>query len=189
MNINYKQIIPRVYHEASYERDVLEGIKEITREQIGNRKGLYIYGGTGVGKTHVACALAKKFIESGLDVLFYNTGDFLEKIREEFGQGNYEDDYEGLFRETMNFKGILIFDDIGSEKTSDWVAERLYLIINKKWEDMIPMIFTSNCDLEILSARLGDRVASRIRGMTALVRLDGEDKRLNMNIQKNETSQ
>jgi DNA replication protein DnaC len=77
----------------------------------------------------------------------------------------------------MNFKGIIVFDDIGAEKVSDWTRERLYLIINKKYEDMIPMIFTSNCDLEILSARLGDRISSRIMGMTELIKVDGEDMR------------
>lgn len=182
MNKNYQNIIPKVFHTVNYETDVSEKLKEMAREQISKRReGLYFYGSTGVGKTHIVCALAKKLLETGFDVLFYNTGDFLERIREEFNKSSsYDEDYQGIFRETMNFPGILIFDDIGSEKVSDWVIERLYLIINKKYEDMIPMIFTSNCDLEILSARLGDRIASRIFGMTKLVKLDGADKRLTM---------
>jgi DNA replication protein DnaC len=182
MNKNYQNIIPKAYYNVNYEKDVNEETKKIIKEQISVlKKGLYFQGGVGVGKTHLACALAKKLLESGIEVRFYNTGDFLEKIREEFNRGiNYEDGYEGIFRETMNFNGILILDVIGSEKITDWVLERLYLIINKKYEDVIPVIFTSNCDLEILSARLGDRIASRIFGMTEIINLDGQDKR-NMN--------
>ena len=185
---NYKQIIPKKYHNVSYEKDVVDGIKSIVTSQISERAGLYLYGGAGVGKTHIACAIATKILDSGIDVVFYNTGDFLEKLREEFSSGTKDDDdYRGLFRETMDFEGVIIFDDIGSEKVSEWAIERLYLIINKKWEDVMPIIFTSNVDMEILSARLGDRIASRVKGMCEIIHLEGQDKRINMNIKNNET--
>lgn len=184
---NYKNIIPKRYHNVSYETDISENIKEILKKQIRAGNGIYFYGEPGVGKTYTVCAIAKGILKNGIDVMFLNTGDFLEKIRNEFDRkGSYDegDDYiPGIFEEVMNFKGIIIFDDIGAEKTSDWVRERLYLIINKKYEDMIPMIFTSNCDLEILSARLGDRITSRIRGMTCIIRKNGEDRRLSSNTQ------
>ena len=181
MILDYKKIIPKRYHEVSYEDDVKSEIKNTFVEQIKARKGFYIYGEAGVGKTYLACALIKKILEEGFKVRFFNTGDFLEQLREEFEKGfgdNYE--YLGLFRETMNFKGILVFDDIGAEKISDWARERLYLIINKRYEDMTPTIFTSNCDMEILSARLGDRVTSRLFQMTEIIKLNGSDKRLTM---------
>jgi len=187
MKLDYKKIIPPRYHDVSYETSVSEGLKKDFLDQFRNRNGLYLYGEPGVGKTHIACALAKYLLDQGFEVRFYNTGDFLEKLREEFDGGfeteqeeGFDDEpYLGLFRETMNFKGVLIFDDIGAEKASDWVRERLYLIINNKYENMIPMIFTSNCDKEILSARLTDRVTSRIMGMTKNMRITGQDRRVN----------
>lgn len=187
----YKKIIPKKYHNVSYETDVSVPVKNELIKQIQKEEGLYLWGESGVGKTHIACALAKNILEKGFNVRFFNTGDFLEQLREEFDKG-FDDEYEylGLFRETMNFRGVLILDDIGAEKATDWVKERLYLIINKRYEDMLPTIFTSNFDLEILSARLGDRIASRIGGMTSRIRIPGQDKRLsqNMNMQNNETN-
>ena len=180
MASDFTKVLPLRYQSVSYETDVPEEVKQTFAEQIRNRNGMYIYGEAGVGKTHLACALAKYLLESGIDVMFYNTGDFLEKLREEFQKTNGEEDYFfSLFRETMDFKGVLVFDDIGAEKISDWARERIYLIINKKYEDMVPIIFTSNVDLEIISARMGDRVASRIKVMTKEVKQGGKDRRLN----------
>ena len=174
MEKDYKKIIPIRFHNASYE-DIPEEFKEKITKQIRDRNGVYFFGESGVGKTHMVCGLIKNFLKNGIDVMFLNTGDFLEKLREEFNKPN--DEEESLFRTIMDFKGVLVFDDIGAEKASDWTRERLYLIINKKYEDMIPMIFTSNCDMEILSARMGDRISSRIMGMTDIIKVDGDDLR------------
>ena len=180
MQLDFTKIIPLRYHDVSYD-DVLEETKKEFTEQIRKRNGVYIYGEAGVGKTHLACAFAKHLLESGIEVMFYNSGDFLEKLREEFQKTDTEDDYFfSLFREVMDFKGVLVFDDLGAEKMSDWARERLYLIINKKYEDLVPIIFTSNVDLEIISARLGDRVASRIKQMAKEMHQTGEDKRLKL---------
>lgn len=179
MQQDYKKIIPLRFQNASYEDDVSPKIKETTIKQIRTRSGLYIWGLPGTGKTHLVCALIKNIVKEGFEVKFYNTGDFLEKLRGEFSDGfSHEDGYPGLFREIMDFKGILVFDDIGAEKITDWARERLYLVINKKYEDMVPVFFTSNCDMEILSARLGDRLASRIRGMVYIFEKTGPDRRL-----------
>lgn len=171
---DYKKIIPPRFHNVSYEADVSDRMKEVFTKQIKSGNGVYLYGGPGVGKTHVVCAIAKNILENGIDVWFLNTSEFLEKLRQEFNS----DDFQDLFKEVMDFKGVLILDDIGAEKASEWTRERLYLVINKKYEEMQPVIFTSNCDLEILSARLGDRITSRIIGMTEVLEKRGEDKRL-----------
>lgn len=175
---DYKNVIPAKYHNVSYETDVSETIKQESIKQIRNREGLYIWGEPGCGKTHVACAIAKNLLKNGIDVLFYNTGDLLEKIREGYNKVFEDPEELGLFREVMEFKGVLILDDIASERDNEWAKERLYLIINKRWDDMLPTIFTSNCDMEILSARIGDRITSRIAGMTTRVLIPGSDKRL-----------
>jgi len=171
-----ENILPRRFKEASYENDVPDGIKKMTIDQIKKRDGLYIWGLSGVGKTHIVCAIANFLMEDGYEVLFYNTGDLLEKIREDYKAE--ENNREDIFRTLMDFKGILILDDIGASKTTEWVVERLYLILNRKYEDMIPIIFTSNCDLKSLSEQVGERVTSRIAGMTAKIEIDGDDKRI-----------
>lgn len=179
MKYDYTKILPLRFQNVSYENDVPEAIKQESKNQMQKRDGLYLWGLPGSGKTHVACAIAKNILNFGLEVRLFNTSDFLEKLRDEFdSKSQVDEDSNGLFRDTMDFKGILVFDDIGAENATEWVRERLYMIINKKYEDMIPIIFTSNCDLEILSARLGDRITSRIAGMTSLIHVTGSDRRL-----------
>ena len=178
MKKNYKQVIPARFQDVSYKDDVLDSIKELSVKQIREGNGLYIYGGPGVGKTHTICAIAKNVILNGIDIRFFNTSNLLEKLREEFNKPiDADQDSVGILRDIMDFDGVLFLDDIGAEKESEWTRERLYLIINKKYEDCRPIIFTSNCDMEILSARLGDRITSRIKGMSKIIELEGRDLR------------
>jgi len=172
----YEEIVPIRFKDASYENDVPDEVKKIFLEQVRKREGIYLLGEAGVGKTHIACAIGKYLLEETQSLLFETSGDLLEKIRED-----YEAEYnnkEDIFRTLMNFPGILILDDIGAEKTSSWVVERLYLILNKRYQDMLPTIFTSNCSIEELSEKFGDRITSRIVGMAAIVEINGEDKRI-----------
>ncbi len=171
---DYKTIVPPRFQNVSYD-DVPEEIKIAFVEQMQKKNGLFLYGDTGVGKTHIVCALIKNILEEGFDVMFLNTSKFLEQLRQEF---NKDSDEESLFKQVLDFKGILILDDIGAEKVSEWVVERLYIILNERYESMIPVIFTSNLDFEILSARLGARIVSRIAGMTYKIKMGGQDKRL-----------
>lgn len=177
MKKDYTKIIPLKYHNVSYEIDVNEEIKIDFAKQFLKGEGLYIWGEPGSGKTYVACAIAKMLIDKYQDVMFFNTGDLLEQIREEYNK-SFEGDEVGIFRKVMDFKGVLILDDIGAEKATEWVRERLYLIINKRWDEVLTTIFTSNCNMEDLSGKLTDRVASRIVGMTVRIKLESADKRL-----------
>lgn len=176
MNLKYK--IPRIFEGADYDKDVNEDLKKLFEKQIRSGKGLYLYGGTGTGKTHTAYAMAKKLSTLPVETLFYNTTLFLDDIREEFSHGiDYDVREESIFKEAMNLRGVLFLDDLGSEKCTEWALERFTVLINHRWEELLPTIFTSNCDLEILSARMGDRVSSRIFSMTERVKIDGVDRR------------
>lgn len=172
---NYKKIVPIRYHNVSFETDVSEKIKEILVNQMKKKEGIYIYGPAGTGKTHLACALAQQILANNIGVMFINTSEFLEKLRQEFNE--IDSNKESYLKEAMDFDGVLIIDDIGAEKASDWTRERLYLIINKRYEEMKPIIFTSNCDMDVLEEKLGDRIASRIGGMVERIQKNGEDKR------------
>lgn len=172
------KIIPKRFQNVSFENDVKDGIKKIYKDQLSNRESIFIYGDSGVGKTHTACALAKNLLDTDIEVMFFNTSELMERLRAEY-KDNYEDeDRESLFIKLLDFQGVIILDDIGAEKTSDWVIERLYIIINRKYEDMIPMIFTSNCTIEQLHQKIGGRIASRIAGMSTFIKMNGEDRRI-----------
>jgi DNA replication protein DnaC len=73
---------------------------------------------------------------------------------------------------------ILILDDLGAEKISDWVREQLYIIINRRYENMLPTIVTTNCTTAELVERLGERTVSRLIEMTDAYKITTDDYRL-----------
>ena len=174
---NFKETVPPIFQNVSYENDVSDRIKEITTQQIRKGRGVYLWGEPGTGKTHTAWAIAKNLIENGYRVLFLNTAEFLERVRKDFDR-EFEYDEKGVFEEAMDFEGVLFLDDVGAEKASPWVIDRISLIVNHRYEFILPTFFTSNCDMEILSERMGDRVTSRILGMVEVLQKSGIDRRL-----------
>lgn len=172
-------MIPARYQQARYE-DVPEKIRTKFEKIRETRKGLYIHGSVGTGKTHIAYALKKKWDEEHeyKRAVFWNTTELLHEIREDFGRGQY--DKVRPVEELMESgsQRLLFLDDIGAERATDWVAETFYLLINDRYERMMPVVFTSNLSIKELGEALGDRIASRIVEMSDVVELTGEDKRL-----------
>jgi len=74
---------------------------------------------------------------------------------------------------------ILIVDDLGAEKFTDWSIENLYRLVNYRYENMLTTVFISNLSLKELSQRVGDRIVSRIIEMCHLFKVEGKDRRLN----------
>ena len=74
---------------------------------------------------------------------------------------------------------MLILDDLGAEKVTEYVRQSLYTLINKRYLDNLPTFFTSNLSLDEIAARLDDRISSRIFEMCgAPIDLGNEDLRL-----------
>ena len=169
--------IPLLFKNANYETDVPVKIKDKIEKIVSTRKGLYIYGPAGVGKTHTAYAIVKFFEDKRFSVDVYNTSDMFRMMRNNF-KNNSDDDSQDVYEDIINSRGLLIMDDIGAEKVTDWVRESFYLIINNKYENMIPIIFTSNYSLDELAEKVGDRICSRIAGICDVIKLEGEDKRI-----------
>lgn len=201
-------IIPERFKSVDYERDVPDLIKKYVSNIKKSRKGLYLWGKSGTGKTHVGYAICKKQYELGFRVLAFKAIDILRMIKEDMNfDGNKSDfNYNGddyfripsihdshiNFLDGLNnkFKGLVFIDDLGTEKGTEWSLETFYSIIDKKYEDLIPIIITGNLSLDQLGEKMGDRIASRIAQMCDVFEMGGEDKRLNqnMNIQNNETN-
>lgn len=164
--------VPLRFKNASWE-DIPAPIRKHVEEMKETRKGLFLHGGVGTGKTHIAYAVAKKMYQERLEIKFWNSAELMDAIRK-----GYDKPFDDTFEELMTFRGLLIIDDVGSEKLTEWVAERFYLLVNRKYNQMIPMIFTSNFDIQQLAERIGERVASRLVEMSHIIELTGEDKRL-----------
>src|SRR5947208_10246334 len=146
-------------------------------------RGLFLEGQPGVGKTHLAVAVLKQAIEAtSAHGLFYDTRDLLRVIRSTYDPSIRTTEIEVL-RPVMR-ADLLVLDDLGAEKTSEWVEETMNLIVNTRYNERRLTIFTSNYmdipeddDPNSLLFRSGHRMRSRLHQMCEFLVLDGADYR------------
>lgn len=174
-------MIPARYQNAEYD-EVPDKIRELFQRIPETRRGIYIHGDVGTGKTHISYALKKKWDvpaskdSRGRHSLFWNVTELLRELRADFdrreGRKEHLDEY------LMGYEGLLFLDDLGAEKVTDWVQETLYLIINSRYDHMLPTVITSNHPIKDLLDKVGDRTVSRIVDMCDIVELIGKDRRV-----------
>lgn len=141
-------------------------------------KGLFLTGNVGTGKTHLLAAIidyiARIKKRLGLNSIVYRTTPvMLSEIRNSYENKNFEEVIN-------NFKDshLLIIDDLGAEKTTDWALDIFFEIIDYRYSELKPVIIASNLtDLEI-KQKLDERVMSRIYEMCKGLKLTGKDYRL-----------
>jgi DNA replication protein DnaC len=146
-------------------------------------KGLFLEGQPGVGKTHLGVAVLKQAIQTtGARGLFYDTRDLLRVIRSTYDPATRTTELDVL-RPVMNAE-LLVLDDLGAEKTSEWVDETMNLIVNTRYNERRLTIFTSNypdipddTEPNSLLFRIGARMRSRLHEMCDFVVLDAADYR------------
>lgn len=150
-----------------------------------NGGGLYIHGPSGCGKTVLAAELTtswagRMWIENkdGYgSIRFLSVPNLLQDIKQTFKPDSTTSEHSLI--QDLSTASWVVLDDLGVEKTTDWVLQTLYIIINNRYESMKSTIFTSNLSLDDLARRLGDdRIPSRIVGMCQVMEMDGEDKRI-----------
>ncbi|HVC20264.1 MAG TPA: ATP-binding protein [Vicinamibacterales bacterium] len=147
-------------------------------------KGLFFLGHPGVGKTHLAVAVLRLAIRTrGARGIFYDTRELLRVIRSTYNPLVRAAEMDVL-RPVME-ADLLVLDDLGAEKTSEWVEETLNLIVNTRYNERRPTVFTSNYDAkddatdpDSLEVRVGFRIWSRLHEMCEFVTLKGVDFRM-----------
>jgi DNA replication protein DnaC len=147
--------------------------KEYIAEPVCN---LFLYGGYGTGKTHLAVAVARELLLKGKMVLFTSVSRLLFEIRKTFRQGS--DDMEASYLERYSSCPFLILDDFGLEKNSEWSRQTLDYIIYERDNHLRPTVITSNLSLDELTEKMGGRISSRLVGMGKIVLFKGKDYRL-----------
>ena len=101
--------------------------KDFVEDPANSRPWLYLQGGTGVGKTHFAIAIAGASIAKGLDVSYWSLPRFLDRLRQTYSTRN-ETDFFALFDVARDAE-LLILDDFGMQQMTDWSLEKLYQLL------------------------------------------------------------
>lgn len=153
--------------------------------KLSQGPSLLMLGPTGTGKTYQAYGLIRALALSGLRFRWVLTtaADAYARMRPRHGA-----DSEAEFAHMVN-AGLLVIDDLGAAKTSEWVEEVNYRLINRRYEQMLPTLITSNVPVAHLKAALGDRVTSRLAEMADRVILEGADRRRAPHPSRQETAQ
>jgi DNA replication protein DnaC len=146
-------------------------------------KGLFLIGSHGIGKTHLAVAILKAVIEKAhVRGLFYDTTVLFREIRSTYDVSVQREEFS-ILRPVLDAE-LLVLDDVGKDRFSDWVEETLNLIVTTRYNDRKVTIFTSNFednpdDREPMSLirRVGSRVHSRLHEMCEFVEFGGADYR------------
>jgi DNA replication protein DnaC len=154
-----------------------ESIDEALWDQChgGEHYGLFLHGPPGTGKTHLAVALLKDAGKREYDT-FTTVANLLMKLRDSFRK-DAERSEADIIRQYSK-ANLVVLDDLGAEKTSEFALQSLYIIIDKRYSEMRPTIITSNLTVDEIAEKVGDRIASRIAGMCRVVELKGRDRRL-----------
>jgi DNA replication protein DnaC len=139
--------------------------------------GLLFMGPPGTGKTHLAAAIANKHLQQGHSVIFGTVPGILSRLKATFSGGKEtEAELMHLFKRC----DLLVLDDFGKEKVSDWVEEQVYELINTRYEWELPVIVTANVGFESIETRYrwsGQAIVSRLTEMCRGIIMDGEDQR------------
>jgi DNA replication protein DnaC len=164
---------------------------------IHKGRGIFLQGPVGTGKSHLAVSVLRSIIENNID-RFGRPASDIGFVGEPVYDGLYCSmisvvDLLGTIRESFNAErlkaaalrmlhrarcdAVVILDDIGAEKPSEWVEEQLYALIDLRYRMQRSTFFTTNCTLKQLEGQIGSRSVSRIMEMCEGVRVGGEDWR------------
>ena len=183
---NLSAVIPRRYRDVAFERppvtDIDPQIVTATRryaanidDQLDAGRGLWFMGPVGTGKTTLAMLVSKAASDAGRSVAIYSLPRLLNEIRDTH---RAERSHVDLL-DRLTAVDLLHIDDVGAERTTDWVLEELYSIVNSRYEDKRSIVITTNIlDREALCEQITARTVSRLTEMCDELPLLGHDHRM-----------
>ena len=176
------------YHFSTYkpqnptQREALQRAMNLTHEFPAVDQGLLLMGSVGVGKTHLAVSILKGLTERGFNCLFYEFGSLLKQIQDSYNIHTHTSELSVL-SPVLN-ADVLVLDELGASKPTDWVRDTMAHVINTRYNDKKLTVFTTNYlderkndREEILDDRIGTRLRSRLYEMCKAVVMEGKDYR------------
>ncbi len=155
----------------------------LAREYPTTDHGLLFMGTCGVGKTHLSVAILRELIQKkGVPCLFYEFGSLLKEIQNSYNPVSQTSELTVL--SPVIEAEVLVLDELGATKPTDWVRDTMMQVINARYNDKKLTVFTTNygdeCRRsaeETLEDRIGTRLRSRLFEMCRTVAIEGEDYR------------
>lgn len=137
--------------------------------------GILLHGDYGVGKTHLVTAVANYLVYNyGVSAYFTSLPDLIARIQMAMRRYDENDDPRKLVKSI----DILILDDLGREKSSDWSQQILFEIVDHRYRAKKPILITSNLNPTQLSYQVGEATMSRVINMSHIIAVNGVDYRI-----------
>ncbi|MBV9714313.1 MAG: ATP-binding protein [Solirubrobacterales bacterium] len=183
-------VIPRRYRDVAFDRPPVTEIDlpivaatrrfaDTIGEKLDAGRGLWFMGPVGTGKTTLAMLVSKAALKTGRSVAIYSLPRLLNEIRDTH---RAERSHVELL-DRLTAVDLLHVDDVGAERTTDWVLEELYSIVNARYEDQRSMVITTNIlDREALCGQITERTVSRLTEMCDELPLLGHDHRMDLRV-------
>lgn len=154
---------------------------EVADKVLDKGIGIYLFGNKGTGKSRLTACMANELIHNYYTVLYTNFSEISKYIRNTFNKTN-DSEYE--FLERLTNVDFLFIDDFGTELVTKndqdlWLQEKVFEVINKRYNNNKPIIFTSNYSLrELIEERgVADKTIDRINEICEVMKLEGSSYR------------
>ena len=177
--IEWETAVPvrfREYRMATHPNaDATRQVSQWLRQGMDRGQNLYLAGPVGTGKTGLAIAAMWEAHQRGRTIHYTTVPDMLSGLRP---TGPDQDRNEATMHDLQTV-GVLLLDDLGTEKPTEWTAAQQYQLINGRYHNQLPTIVTTNMRPDVLAGpdRLGGRTVSRLAESMQVVWMDGEDLR------------
>lgn len=125
-------------------------------------KWLTMHSKVDTGKSHLAVAICKMWIDRGVPARYIFVPDLLDQLRNSFVKTSETESYSNLMQFFLEVP-LLVLDDLGTQKTSDWAKEKIIQIINHRYEYQLHLVVTMNCTLDEIPGDTEGRIASRLQ--------------------------
>ena len=192
LNLLDRAKLPRRYSRLSFQQlqadrpdhrqIALQFAMKFTHEFPAVDRGMLFTGPVGVGKTHLAVSILMGLSERGFDCLFYEFGSLLKEIQDSYNP-NTQTSELGVLAPVLNAE-VLVLDELGASKPTDWVRDTMAHVINTRYNDKRPRSLRrtipttgQNEREETLEDRIGVRLRSRLFEMCKAVEMKGTDYR------------
>jgi DNA replication protein DnaC len=173
ISCTFDKVIAPDRQEVIIAKNFVKNFKELSKDN----NGLIFHGNVGTGKTYLAACIANKIIEDyQIRVKMRNIPQIINDIE----KGGFDIDKNDYYRK-LSSVSLLILDDFGIERNTEYVNEMVYQIINTRYESKKPTIISTNIPLGVIMNGSNDidkeRIYSRLREMCIPVKIAGKDIR------------